>query len=96
MSIHKSLHIAGGLASARSVFTRRERIEKLMSKDKFEEGDSVLGLPKVRTRLKTLTKKQLKALNAARAEAEAIAAGGGEAADAEGGEVGGGDEQEAL
>ncbi len=104
MSIHKSLHIAGGQSTGRSVFTRRERIEKLMSKGNFEEGDSVYGLPKVRTAVKTLSKKQLKALHAARMEAEALASGEvlepaeGEEAAAEGDEAGGDSkaEQEAL
>ncbi len=71
MSIHKSLYIGGALASSRSVFTRRERIEKLMEKGDFEEGQSVYGLPKVRTQYKVLSTKQLKALNAARTEEEA-------------------------
>ena len=62
MSIHKSLSLGSGLTQERSVFTRRERIERLMSKGEFEEGGSVYGLPKVRTRFKVLTKKQMKAL----------------------------------
>ena len=70
MSIHKSLYLAGGLSSARSVFTRRERIEKLMSKDKFEEGNSVYGLPKVRTQFKIRSKKQMRQEAAAAAKDE--------------------------
>ena len=80
MSIHKSLSLGSGLTQERSVFTRRERIERLMSKGEFEEGGSVYGLPKVRTRFKVLTKKQMKALAAAQREKEAAEAA---AADAE-------------
>lgn len=69
MSIHKSLYVGGALSTTRSVFTRRERIEKLMEKGDFEEGGSVFGLPKVRTQFKVLSKKQMKALASAQAEA---------------------------
>ena len=65
MSIHKSLSLGSGLSTSRSVFTRRERIEKLMDKGSFDEGGSVYGLPKVRTKYKVLSKKQLKAVAAA-------------------------------
>ena len=64
MSIHKSLSLGSGLSTSRSVFTRRERIEKLMEKGSFDEGGSVYGLPKVRTKYKVLSKKQLKAVAA--------------------------------
>ncbi|MHC4823558.1 MAG: small basic protein [Planctomycetota bacterium] len=68
MSIHKSLNLGGGIKSVRSVFTRRERVEKLMDKGEFEEGDMPLGMPKVKTRVRTITKRQLKALAAAERE----------------------------
>lgn len=74
MSIHKSLSLGSGLSQERSVFTRRERIERLMQRGDFEEGGSVYGLPKVRTQYKILTKKQLKALAAAKREKEAAEA----------------------
>ena len=69
MSIHKSLNLRGGIDSVRSVFTRRERVEKLMGKEAFEEGAMPLGLPKVKTRLRTMTKRQIKAMFAAEREA---------------------------
>ena len=65
MSIHKSLKLKNSLARERSVLTRWERIEKLMDQDRWKEGDSVLGLPKVRTKFKVRSRKQQK-----RAEAE--------------------------
>ena len=79
MSIHKSLNLGGGIASVRSVFTRRERIDKLMEKDKLEGDENPFGLPKVRTTFRTVTKRQLKAQASADRE-ESIAAQ--EAADA--------------
>ena len=71
MSIHKSLYIGGALSAKRSVFTRRERVDQLMEKGELEEGNSVFGLPKVRTQHKVMSKKQLKALAAVQIEATA-------------------------
>jgi small basic protein (TIGR04137 family) len=61
MSIHSSLKISGALAGARNVWTRVERLTALQKVGLWEEGDAVTGLPKVRTRYKTKSKKQLKA-----------------------------------
>ncbi len=61
MSIHSSLKISGKLAGERNVWTRMERLAALRREGRWEEGDSVTGLPKVRTRFKTKSKKQLKA-----------------------------------
>jgi len=69
MSIHKSLKLKNTLTRQRSVLSRWERIEKLMEQDKFQEGDPVLGLPKVRTKFKLRSRKSIK-----REEAEARAA----------------------
>ena len=66
MSIHKSLKLKNTLARQRSVLTRWERIEKLKEQERWEEGDSVMGLPKVRTKYKIRSRKALK-----KAEAEA-------------------------
>lgn len=74
MSIHKSLNLGGGVTSTRSVFTRRERIERLMDAGDFAEGDAPMGLPKVRTSFKVMTRRQAKALAAAEAEKEAAEA----------------------
>ncbi|KAA3608147.1 MAG: small basic protein [Planctomycetota bacterium] len=65
MSIHKSLFIGGSLTQERSVFTRRERLERLAKEGQWEEGDSPFGIPKVRTKFKVLTRRQLKAQAAA-------------------------------
>lgn len=70
MSIHKSLKLKNTLQRQRSVLTRWERIEKLTEQDRFKDGDSVLGLPKVRTKFKVRSRKSIK-----REEAEAREAG---------------------
>ena len=64
MSIHKSLKLKNTLERQRSVLTRWERIEKLMDQDKWQEGDPVLGLPKVRTKFKVKSRKSQKKADA--------------------------------
>ena len=79
MSIHKSLNLGSGLSSVRSVFTRRDRIDKLVAGGEVELSSNPLGLPKVRTSFRTVSKRQLKALAAAERE---ISIAEAEAADA--------------
>lgn len=55
MSVHKSLRIATGSNSNRSVLTRAERIAILSKVGRLKPGDSVLGLPK--TRVEKVVKK---------------------------------------
>jgi small basic protein (TIGR04137 family) len=73
MSLHKSLTIKGKLVRQRNVFSRAERIEILRKERRFKEGDSVFGLPKVRTGVKL---KKAKAKKEAVPTAEAAAATG--------------------
>jgi len=47
MSVDRSLKIKGALTRHRNVPTRAERIERLKDEERWSEGDSVLGLPKV-------------------------------------------------
>jgi small basic protein (TIGR04137 family) len=47
MSIDRSLKIKGALSRHRNVLSRTERIEKLKEEERWSEGDSLLGLPKV-------------------------------------------------
>jgi len=47
MSIDPSLKIKGALTRHRNVLSRAERIERLKDEEKWSEGDSVTGLPKV-------------------------------------------------
>lgn len=67
MSIHPSLRPSKG-KSHRSVFKRHERIKMLSEKDKWQEGDSVFGLPKVKS-IKIRIKKEKPAEPKAAAEA---------------------------
>lgn len=53
MSIHKSLVSKVRLQRSRNVWTRLERIEALKKEGKYVEGQSVFGLPKVRTSFKS-------------------------------------------
>ena len=60
MTIDKSLKIRAGLARARSVLTRAERIERLKAADRWQEGDNPLGLDKVRVFKLAMKKKKKK------------------------------------
>jgi len=60
MTIDKSLKIRRGLLRSRSVLTRAERLQKLAETDRWQEGDSPFGLPKVRVRKMVLKKKKKK------------------------------------
>lgn len=58
MSMHPSLRGVNTLVGERSVYTRVERLQKLLEAGKLEESDSPYGLPKVRTKFKIRTKKK--------------------------------------
>jgi small basic protein (TIGR04137 family) len=60
MTIDKSLRVKRGATRNRSVMTRVERIQRLREADRWKEGDSPLGLPKVRVRKLTMKKKKKK------------------------------------
>jgi len=47
MSIDRSLKIKGTLTRHRNVLSRAERIEQLKEEERWSEGDTVMGLPKV-------------------------------------------------
>ena len=47
MSIDPSLKIKNALTRHRNVLRRAERIEQLKDEERWSEGDSLLGLPKV-------------------------------------------------
>jgi len=48
MVIHRSLKTKGKLSRHRNVLSRRERVEILRKEGKWQEGDSVFGLAKVK------------------------------------------------
>ncbi|MEZ6016481.1 MAG: small basic protein [Planctomycetota bacterium] len=60
MSIHPSLRGINTLVGERSVFTRRERLERLMRDGKMTADASAYGLPKVRTIFKLKSKRVVK------------------------------------
>ncbi len=60
MTIDKSLKVKRGATRNRSVLTRVERIARLKEEDSWTEGDSPLGLRKVRVRKLTMKKKKKK------------------------------------
>ena len=75
MTMDKSLRVRKGSSRARGVLSRGERIIKLKEQERWEEGRSPLGLPKVRV-MKTAMKKKKKA----KEEGDTPAAGGKAAA----------------
>lgn len=83
MSIHKSLVSKSALSRHRSVLTRAERVARLADEEKWEEGDTVFGLPKVKVRRVRTGGKSKKAKEATDAT-DAAQAGAAEAAPVEG------------
>jgi len=73
MSIDKSLKRRASLVRQRSVLTRMERINILKEQDRWEEGRSPFGLPKVRV-VKLVLKKTKKAKTEEGAEGGAASA----------------------
>lgn len=60
MTMDKSLRVRRGMVRARSVLTRAERITRLQEADRWQEGQSPLGLPKVRVYKLAMKKKKKK------------------------------------
>ncbi len=58
MSIDKTLKVKAGMIRNRNVLTRGERLEKLKESERWNEGDPVIGLPKVRVAKVSLKKKK--------------------------------------
>ena len=78
MTLDKSLKRGGKLVRLRNVLKRAERIQKLQEDDRWTEGQSALGLPKVRV-VQTVTGKKKKK----KAEEEEVEAGAEAGAEAE-------------
>ncbi len=74
MSIDRSLKIKGALARHRNVLTRAERVGKLKDEERWQEDDSVLGLPKVAHRKSHAGRKAKEGIEKA-GEGEAAATG---------------------
>ncbi len=60
MTIDKSLKRSGRLVRARNVLKRHERIAQLKTEDRWEDGQSPIGLPKVRVIRTVVGKKKKK------------------------------------
>jgi small basic protein (TIGR04137 family) len=86
MSIDQSLRLKDALIRHRNVLTRAERIERLKDEERWEEGGTVLGLPKVAHRKshagKKAEKKEVAAEGAVGVEGAAATAVAGPAAGA--------------
>ena len=74
MTIDKTLRVAKGLSRARGVLTRAERLDKLKEQERWSEGKSIFGLPKVRVRKLALKKKKKAKAEGEEGEAAAPAA----------------------
>ena len=73
MSIDRSLKIKGALSRHRNVLSRAERIEQLKEEERWSEGDSLLGLPKVAHRKSHAGRKEAPAKEAVTEEMAAEA-----------------------
>jgi len=60
MTIDKSLKVRRGGVANRSVLTRAERLARLKEVDRWKEGESPFGLPKVRVQKLVMKKKKKK------------------------------------
>jgi len=70
MSQHSSLRVDPTRTRHRNVLKRHERVRRLQETDKWNERNSVLGLPKVKS-----LKIKMKKIKAEKAEGETAAAG---------------------
>jgi small basic protein (TIGR04137 family) len=75
MTMDKSLKVRLGLTRARSVLNRAERIQRLKTADRWQEGDSPFGLAKVRVYKLAVKKKKKKKEEAEGVEGAEAAAG---------------------
>ena len=75
MSVHPSLASKSKSKRSRSVLKRFERLKELLEKEKWQPGDSVFGLPKIKI-LRWKTKKTKKAAEGDAAAVEGAAVEG--------------------
>jgi len=83
MSIDRSLKVKGALSRHRNVLRRAERIEQLKEEERWSEGDSLFGLPKVAHRKSHAGRKAAKAEVAKEAAATEVEAEAAETPEAE-------------
>lgn len=70
MSIHSSLKLSSAGGGQRNVWTRMERLVALKKAGRWQDGQAVEGLPKVRTRFKAKAKRAKKEEAAAEGDAK--------------------------
>ncbi len=70
MSIHPSLRSTEKDKKPRSVLKRAERLKMMAEKGKWQEGDDVFGLPKIKTVRIKIKKEKAEKVEAAAAGAE--------------------------
>ncbi|MEM9828165.1 MAG: small basic protein [Planctomycetota bacterium] len=58
MTLDASLKVKAGAIKSRNVLTRAERVKRLQELDKFDEENSIVGMPKVRVVKVSLKKKK--------------------------------------
>ena len=75
MSIHPSLTISEKDKKTRSVLKRIERIRQMQEKGNWKQGDSVYGLPKIKTLRIKIKKEKVEKAATATEEGAAPAAG---------------------
>jgi len=80
MSIDKTLKIRRATVRNRCVLKRAERIARLKELDRWQEGDSPFGLPKVRVYKITVKKKKKSKKEEAAGAAGAASGGAGSSA----------------
>lgn len=73
MSIHPSLSISDKDKKQRSVLKRTERLRTMSEKGKWKQGDSVFGLPKIKTIRIKIKKEKAEKTETAAAGAEGAA-----------------------
>lgn len=79
MTMDKSLRVRRGMIRARGVLNRAERIARLQEGERWKDGQSPLGLPKVRVFKLTVKKKKKKKEEEGEEGAAAAPAAGGAA-----------------
>ena len=78
MSMDKSLISKGKLKRQRNVLTRAERIDRLVEEERWQEGESVFGLAKVRSIVHKRSKKKSETPAEGAEEAEGTSGEGAE------------------
>ena len=58
MSLHKSLKLKNELVRSRNVLSRAERLAAMKERGIWQEGRSVMGLPKLRLKTRAVKKKK--------------------------------------